>query len=139
MIQLNIGIYCLCRVVVVVVVLMFVVVGVFMGIVVVSVQMEEGELKLVVYVEVNLNDLVNVVDYMFVEFGGFVVDLVMIFVVNINYDGQKVYLYFNECVMQMLQDVENQICFVQVWGIKVFFLVFGNYQGVGFVNFMFFV
>ncbi len=109
--------------------------GALTGTAAASAQTEEGEPKLAVYVEVNSNDLANVADYTLAESGGPAVDLAMIFAANINYDGQKAYLHFNERVTQTLQDAENQIRPVQAGGTKVLLSVLGNHQGAGFANF----
>ncbi|MDF2560955.1 MAG: hypothetical protein K0R99_2401 [Microbacterium sp.] len=91
--------------------------------------------KLAVYVEVNSNDLANVADYTLAESGRPAVDLAMIFAANINYDGEKAYLHFNERVTETLDDAENQIRPVQARGTKVLLSVLGNHQGAGFANF----
>ncbi|MGW9157344.1 endo-beta-N-acetylglucosaminidase H [Microbacterium sp. NPDC055665] len=91
--------------------------------------------QLAVYVEVNSNDLANVADYTLAESGRPAVDLAMIFAANINYDGEKAYLHFNERVTETLDDAENQIRPVQARGTKVLLSVLGNHQGAGFANF----
>lgn len=91
--------------------------------------------KLAVYVEVNSNDLANVADYTLAESGRPAVDLAMIFAANINYDGEKAYLHFNERVTETLADAENQIRPLQARGTKVLLSVLGNHQGAGFANF----
>ncbi|WP_449409179.1 endo-beta-N-acetylglucosaminidase H [Microbacterium maritypicum] len=91
--------------------------------------------KLAVYVEVNSNDLANVADYRLADSGKPAVDLAMIFAANINYDGEKAYLHFNERVTETLQDAENQIRPLQAQGTKVLLSVLGNHQGAGFANF----
>ncbi|KNY05730.1 endo-beta-N-acetylglucosaminidase H [Microbacterium sp. GCS4] len=91
--------------------------------------------KLAVYVEVNSNDLANVADYRLADSGKPAVDLAVIFAANINYDGEKAYLHFNERVTETLQDAENQIRPLQAQGTKVLLSVLGNHQGAGFANF----
>ncbi|WP_262492034.1 endo-beta-N-acetylglucosaminidase H [Microbacterium sp. ANT_H45B] len=91
--------------------------------------------KLAVYVEVNSNDLANVADYALADSGAPAVDLAMIFAANINYDGEKAYLHFNERVTETLQDADNQIRPLQAQGTKVLLSVLGNHQGAGFANF----
>ncbi|MCM3780899.1 endo-beta-N-acetylglucosaminidase H [Microbacterium hydrocarbonoxydans] len=91
--------------------------------------------NLAVYVEVNSNDLANVADYQLADSGAPAVDLAMIFAANINYDGEKAYLHFNERVTETLQDAENQIRPLQEQGTKVLLSVLGNHQGAGFANF----
>lgn len=94
-----------------------------------------AEPKLAVYVEVNSNDLANVADYTLADSGRPAVDLAMIFAANINYDGEKAYLHFNERVTETLQDAQNQIRPLQARGTKVLLSVLGNHQGAGFANF----
>ncbi|WP_240745100.1 MULTISPECIES: endo-beta-N-acetylglucosaminidase H [unclassified Microbacterium] len=91
--------------------------------------------QLAVYIEVNSNDLANVADYTLADSGRPAVDLAMIFAANINYDGEKAYLHFNERVTETLDDAENQIRPVQARGTKVLLSVLGNHQGAGFANF----
>ncbi|WP_350350965.1 endo-beta-N-acetylglucosaminidase H [Microbacterium sp. A8/3-1] len=95
----------------------------------------ENDPQLAVYVEVNSNDLANVADYTLADSGRAAVDLAMIFAANINYDGEKAYLHFNERVTETLNDAENQIRPVQEQGTKVLLSVLGNHQGAGFANF----
>ena len=96
---------------------------------------EPADPKLAVYVEVNSNDLANVADYTLAESGDAAIDMAMIFAANINYDGEKAYLHFNERVTETLDDAETQIRPVQAKGTKVLLSVLGNHQGAGFANF----
>jgi hypothetical protein len=91
--------------------------------------------QLAVYVEVNSNDLANVADYTLAESGEAAIDMAMIFAANINYDGEKAYLHFNERVTETLDNAETQIRPVQEKGTKVLLSVLGNHQGAGFANF----
>ncbi|MBC6493997.1 MULTISPECIES: endo-beta-N-acetylglucosaminidase H [Microbacterium] len=91
--------------------------------------------QLAVYVEVNSNDLANVADYTLAESGDAAIDMAMIFAANINYDGEKAYLHFNERVTETLDNAETQIRPVQENGTKVLLSVLGNHQGAGFANF----
>ncbi|MBT2474262.1 chitinase, partial [Microbacterium sp. ISL-103] len=91
--------------------------------------------QLAVYVEVNSNDLANVADYTLAQSGEAAIDMAMIFAANINYDGEKAYLHFNERVTETLDDAETQIRPVQEKGTKVLLSVLGNHQGAGFANF----
>ncbi|WP_297557766.1 endo-beta-N-acetylglucosaminidase H [Microbacterium sp.] len=91
--------------------------------------------KVVAYVEVNSNDLANVADYTLADSGKPAVDMAIIFAANINYDGEKAYLHFNDRVTATLDDAENQIRPVQARGTKVLLSVLGNHQGAGFANF----
>lgn len=96
---------------------------------------EPADPKLAVYVEVNSNDLANVADYTLAESDDAAIDMAMIFAANINYDGEKAYLHFNERVTETLDDAETQIRPVQAKGTKVLLSVLGNHQGAGFANF----
>ncbi len=96
---------------------------------------EPADPKLAVYVEVNSNDLANVADYTLAESGEAAIDMAMIFAANINYDGEKAYLHFNERVTETLDNAETQIRPVQENGTKVLLSVLGNHQGAGFANF----
>lgn len=109
--------------------------GVFAGTAGAAADEREIDPQLVVYVEVNSNDLANVADYTLEGSGEAAVDMAMIFAANINYDGEKAYLHFNERVTETLQDAENQIRPVQAKGTKVLLSVLGNHQGAGFANF----
>lgn len=91
--------------------------------------------QLAVYVEVNSNDLANVADYTLAESGDAAIDMAMIFAANINYDGEKAYLHFNERVTETLDNAETQIRPVQENGTKVLLSVLGNHQGAGFASF----
>ncbi|MEV7610516.1 endo-beta-N-acetylglucosaminidase H [Microbacterium sp. NPDC089320] len=93
------------------------------------------EPKLAVYVEVNSNDLANVADYTLADSGDAAIDMAMIFAANINYDGEKAYLHFNERVTETLENAETQIRPVQETGTEVLLSVLGNHQGAGFANF----
>jgi hypothetical protein len=96
---------------------------------------EPADPKLAVYVEVNSNDLANVADYTLAESGEAAIDMAMIFAANINYDGEKAYLHFNERVTETLENADTQIRPVQENGTKVLLSVLGNHQGAGFANF----
>ncbi|KJQ55390.1 endo-beta-N-acetylglucosaminidase H [Microbacterium sp. SA39] len=98
-------------------------------------EVPEYDPQLAVYVEVNSNDLANVADYTLADSGEAAIDMAMIFAANINYDGEKAYLHFNERVTETLKDAENQIRPVQEQGTKVLLSVLGNHQGAGFANF----
>lgn len=91
--------------------------------------------QVVAYVEVNSNDLANVADYTLKDSGKPAVDIAIIFAANINYDGEKAILHFNDRVTATLDDAENQIRPVQERGTKVLLSVLGNHQGAGFANF----
>lgn len=86
------------------------------------------------YVEVNNDDLVNVGDYT-LEDGSTVFDVAIIFAANINYDGEKAQLHFNDRVQETLDEAQTQIRPLQEKGIKVTLSVLGNHQGAGLANF----
>ena len=89
----------------------------------------------VVYVEVNNYSMTNATKYTLATSGAQVFDLAVIFAANINYDGTKAYLYFNENVQNVLDNVATQVRPLQEKGIKVLLSVLGNHQGAGFANF----
>ncbi|MGW7339661.1 endo-beta-N-acetylglucosaminidase H [Streptomyces sp. NPDC054808] len=91
----------------------------------------------VAYVEVNNNSMLNVGKYTLANGGGNVFDVAVIFAANINYDTgtDKAYLYFNDNVRRVLDNVATQIRPLQQKGIKVLLSVLGNHQGAGFANF----
>ncbi|RZS37630.1 glycosyl hydrolase family 18 (putative chitinase) [Herbihabitans rhizosphaerae] len=88
-----------------------------------------------VYVEVNSNSMLNVGKYTLASDGSPVFDIAAIFAANINYDGSKAYLHFNENVRKVLDGVETQVRPLQQKGIKVVLSILGNHQGAGFANF----
>ncbi|MEU6054672.1 endo-beta-N-acetylglucosaminidase H [Streptomyces xanthochromogenes] len=91
----------------------------------------------VAYVEVNSDSMLNVGKYTLANGGGNVFDVAVIFAANINYDTAKksAYLYFNDNVQRVLDNVQTQIRPLQAKGIKVMLSVLGNHQGAGFANF----
>ncbi|TCO38668.1 glycosyl hydrolase family 18 (putative chitinase) [Kribbella antiqua] len=89
----------------------------------------------VVYVEVNNESMTNAAKYTLAKGGAQVFDLAVIFAANINYDGTKAYLYFNENVQNVLDNVATQVRPLQQKGIKVLLSILGNHQGAGFANF----
>jgi hypothetical protein len=89
----------------------------------------------VVYIEVNNHSMVNAGKYTLAEGGAQVFDLAVIFAANINYDGSKAYLFFNENVQSVLDNAATQIRPLQQKGIKVVLSILGNHQGAGFANF----
>ncbi|MFC0624755.1 endo-beta-N-acetylglucosaminidase H [Kribbella deserti] len=89
----------------------------------------------VVYIEVNSNSMLNAGKYVLAGSGAQVFDIAMIFAANINYDGTKAYLHFNENVQNVLDNVATQVRPLQRKGIKVVLSVLGNHQGAGFANF----
>lgn len=86
------------------------------------------------YIEVNDNSILNVGDYT-LDDGSPAFDYALIFASNINYDGKKAYLYFNENVQRVLDNADKTIRVLQAKGIKVLLSVLGNHQGAGFANF----
>jgi hypothetical protein len=89
----------------------------------------------VAYVEVNNNSMVNVGKYTLANGGAQVFDLAVIFAANINYDGSKAYLHFNENVQRVLDNVATEVRPLQQKGIKVLLSILGNHQGAGLANF----
>uniref|UniRef100_A0AAU2UW44 Endo-beta-N-acetylglucosaminidase family protein n=1 Tax=Streptomyces sp. NBC_00003 TaxID=2903608 RepID=A0AAU2UW44_9ACTN len=91
----------------------------------------------VAYIEVNSNSMLNAGKYKLANGGGNVFDVAVIFAANINYDTTKksAYLYFNDNVRRVLDNVQSQIRPLQAKGIKVMLSVLGNHQGAGFANF----
>ena len=67
--------------------------------------------------------------------GAQVIDVAVIFAANINYDGSNAYLFFNENVQSVLDNVATQVRPLQQKGIKVLLSILGNHQGAGFANF----
>ena len=88
----------------------------------------------IAYVEVNNEELANVGRYT-LEGGSNAFDVAVIFAANINYDGAKAQLFFNENVQKTLDDASTQIRPLQAKGIKVELSILGNHQGAGFANF----
>ncbi|GAA3171289.1 endo-beta-N-acetylglucosaminidase H [Nonomuraea roseoviolacea] len=89
----------------------------------------------VVYIEVNNESMTNAAKYTLARGGAQVFDIAVIFAANINYDGTNAYLYFNENVQRVLDNVATEIRPLQEKGIKVLLSVLGNHQGAGFANF----
>ncbi|GAB3828237.1 endo-beta-N-acetylglucosaminidase H [Kribbella italica] len=89
----------------------------------------------VAYVEVNNNSMLNVGKYTLANGGAQVFDVAVIFAANINYDGSKAYLHFNENVQRVLDNVATEVRPLQQKGIKVLLSILGNHQGAGFANF----
>ncbi|WP_198029078.1 endo-beta-N-acetylglucosaminidase H [Actinoplanes sp. N902-109] len=88
----------------------------------------------IAYVEVNNYDLSNVGRYRLAN-GANAFDVAIIFAANINYDGTKAQLYFNDRVRATLANAATQIAPLQAKGIKVELSLLGNHQGAGFANF----
>ncbi|MEU3500577.1 endo-beta-N-acetylglucosaminidase H [Streptomyces hundungensis] len=91
----------------------------------------------VAYIEVNSNSMLNAGKYKLANGGGNVFDVAVIFAANINYDTTKksAYLYCNDNVQRVLDNVQTQIRPLQAKGIKVMLSILGNHQGAGFANF----
>ncbi len=69
--------------------------------------------------------------------GNLVFDIGILFAANINYDTEKqeAYLYFNDTVSNILNNVETYVRPLQAQGIKVLMTILGNHQGAGISNF----
>ncbi|WP_214415984.1 endo-beta-N-acetylglucosaminidase H [Sphaerisporangium fuscum] len=89
----------------------------------------------VVYIEVNSESMTNAARYTLARGGAQVFDIAVIFAANINYDGTNAYLYFNENVQRVLDNVATEVRPLQQKGIKVLLSILGNHQGAGFANF----
>lgn len=89
----------------------------------------------VVYIEVNNESMLNAGKYTLANGGAQVFDVAVIFAANINYDGTKAYLHFNENVQNVLDNVATQVRPLQQKGIKVLLSILGNHEGAGFANF----
>lgn len=89
----------------------------------------------VVYIEVNDHSMLSAGKYTLATGGAQVFDIAVIFAANINYDGTKAYLSFNENVQSVLDNAATQIRPLQQKGIKVVLSILGNHQGAGFANF----
>ena len=89
----------------------------------------------VAYIEVNDHSMLSAGKYTLSQGGAQVFDIAVIFAANINYDGTKAVLYFNENVQSVLDNAATQIRPLQQKGIKVVLSILGNHQGAGFANF----
>lgn len=89
----------------------------------------------VAYVEVNDHSMLSAGKYTLANGGAQVIDVAVIFAANINYDGSNAYLFFNDQVTNVLNNVATQVRPLQQKGIKVLLSVLGNHQGAGFANF----
>ncbi|WP_166679680.1 endo-beta-N-acetylglucosaminidase H [Kribbella pratensis] len=89
----------------------------------------------VAYIEVNNYSMLSAGKYTLANGGAQVIDVAVIFAANINYDGSNAYLFFNDQVTNVLNNVATQVRPLQQKGIKVLLSVLGNHQGAGFANF----
>ncbi|HZX05976.1 endo-beta-N-acetylglucosaminidase H [Kribbella sp.] len=89
----------------------------------------------VAYIEVNDHSMLSAGKYTLANGGAQVIDIAVIFAANINYDGSKAYLSFNQQVQSVLDNVATQVRPLQQKGIKVLLSILGNHQGAGFANF----
>src|SRR3954451_25351507 len=83
----------------------------------------------VAYIEVNNYSMLSAGKYTLANGGAQVIDVAVIFAANINYDGSNAYLYFNENVQNVLDNVATQVRPLQQKGIKVLLSILGNHQG----------
>lgn len=88
----------------------------------------------IAYVEVNNADLANVGKYRLAD-GGNAFDVAIIFAANVNYDGARAQLHFNDRAQWTLDNAATQIRPLQARGIRVLLSVLGNHQGAGISNF----
>jgi hypothetical protein len=84
----------------------------------------------VAYVEVNSNNLGNAGCFTESD-GSQLFDIAVIFAANINYDGQKAVLHFNEHVSGLLNNNLSTVQDLQDKGTKVVLSVLGNHQNAG--------
>jgi hypothetical protein len=89
----------------------------------------------VAYIEVNDHSMLSAGKYTLANGGAQVIDVAVIFAANINYDGSNAYLFFNDQVTNVLNNVATQVRPLQQKGIKVLLSILGNHQGAGFANF----
>ena len=89
----------------------------------------------VAYIEVNDHSMLSAGKYTLAKGGAQVIDVAVIFAANINYDGSNAYLFCNENVQSVLDNVATQVRPLQQKGIKVLLSILGNHQGAGFANF----
>jgi len=71
------------------------------------------------------------------ENGGQLFDVAILFAANINYNTstQEAYLYFNDTVTNILNNVDTYVKPLQAKGIKVLLSILGNHEGAGISNF----
>ncbi|WP_444956836.1 glycosyl hydrolase family 18 protein [Microbulbifer sp. ZKSA002] len=84
----------------------------------------------VAYVEVNSNNLGNAGCFTESD-GSQLFDIAVIFAANINYDGQKAVLHFNDQVSDLLNNNLSTVQDLQDRGTKVVLSVLGNHQNAG--------
>lgn len=91
---------------------------------------QSESLPKVAYVEVNSNDVGNAGCFTESD-GSQLFDIAVIFAANINYDGQKAILHFNDQVSNLLNNNLSTIQGLQAKGTKVVLSVLGNHQNAG--------
>ncbi|GAB0155046.1 hypothetical protein CHRYSEOSP005_03060 [Chryseobacterium sp. Alg-005] len=89
------------------------------------------------YVEVNNNNILNAGSYTLQTSNKQLFNVAVIFAANINYDVSKsrAYIYNNNNVSKVLNDVNTYVKPLQQKGIKVLLDILGNHQGAGICNF----
>ncbi|WP_083922680.1 glycosyl hydrolase family 18 protein [Microbulbifer variabilis] len=91
---------------------------------------ESGSAPKVAYIEVNSNNLGNAGCFTESD-GSQLFDIAVIFAANINYDGQKAVLHFNDQVSDLLNNNLSTVQDLQNKGTKVVLSVLGNHQNAG--------
>ena len=98
---------------------------------------KSAEIKTVVYVEVNDNNLRNAGTYVKESDKTPFFDIAIIFAANINYDSEnrRAVFFANDNVQHTLENKAQYIEPLQEKGIKVLLSILGNHQGAGIANF----
>ncbi|MCO1334495.1 glycosyl hydrolase family 18 protein [Microbulbifer sp. OS29] len=91
---------------------------------------QSESLPKVAYVEVNNNDIANAGCFTESD-GSQLFDIAIIFAANINYDGQKAILHFNDQVSELLDNNLSAVQDLQAKGAQVVLSVLGNQQNAG--------
>lgn len=95
------------------------------------------QMKVVAYVETNDLDPRNLANFVLKDSKKPVVDMVVLFAANMNYDAikQRRYVSFNDKLQPIVNNPEIYIKYLQDRGIKVLVDILPNHQGVGYHNF----
>lgn len=94
-------------------------------------------MKVVAYVETNDLDPRNIANFVLKDSKKPVVDMVVLFAANMNYDavaGRR-YLSFNDKLQPIVNNPDMYIKYLKDRGIKVIIDILPNHQGVGYSNF----
>ncbi len=95
------------------------------------------QMKVVAFVETNDLDPRNLANFVLKDSKKPVVDMVVLFAANMNYDAIKGrrYVSFNDKLQPIVNNPEVYIKYLQDRGIKVLIDILPNHQGVGYHNF----